>query len=82
MPRAKKVVTDSEPEPSAPASSVDTPVGNHDESFPASGGSEDEADEGVQREEGDEDVAMEVRQDSHTRCPNIPMLTLMPYIGC
>jgi len=59
MPRAKKVVTDSEPEPSAPASSVDTPVGNHDESYPASGGSEDEADGGIQREE-DGDVAMEV----------------------
>ena len=64
MPRAKKVVTDSEPEPSAPASSVDTPAGNHDESCPASGGSEDEADEEVHRgAEVDEDVAMEVSQD-------------------
>lgn len=51
---------DFDPEPSAPASSVDTPVGNHDESCPASSGSENEADEGVQREaEVDEDVAME-----------------------
>jgi len=54
-------MTDSDLEPSAPASSVDTPGGNHDESYPASGGSEDEADEVVQPEV-DEDVAMEVNQ--------------------
>ena len=56
MPRAKKVVTDSDLEPSAPASSVDTPVGNHDDE------SGDEADEVVQREV-DGDVAMEVNQN-------------------
>ena len=58
----KKVITDSEPEPSAPASTVDTPADNNDESYPASrDGSDDEADEEVNRpEDEDEDVPMEV----------------------
>lgn len=61
MPRAKKVVTDSEPEPSAPASTVDTPINHNDESYPASNDSQEEMDEEAQREGAeDNDVTMEV----------------------
>lgn len=54
-------MTDSEPEPSAPASTVDTPINHNEESYPASNDSQEEVDEEAQREGAEDgDVTMEV----------------------
>ncbi|KAF8456437.1 SNF2 family N-terminal domain-containing protein [Kalaharituber pfeilii] len=56
MTRAKKVVTDSEPEQSAPASATETPFDNNDESYSASNrSSEDEEEEEEEEDEEDEE---------------------------
>ena len=62
MARAKKVVTDSEPEPSASESAPGTPAENNESNGVSQAASEDgrsgEEEEGAQA--GDDDVAMEV----------------------